>query len=139
VNLVDELLASIYADLPTVDCKRLCGDAYCGPILAFPAERDRMESAGWPVKFHITMPDPSDIKSLRCGYYEPSKQMCRVHAVRPLICRVFGAVQHGLMICPHGCQPSRWLTNDEVQRMLDRISALDGPPQMAPPTWVELR
>ena len=118
-------LAEIYASLPTVPCKRLCG-RYCGPIIAYPSERLAMERLSWPTPFSF------DAIRGRCGYYDNRDgQRCDIHVARPLICRLFGAVLDPRMMCQFGCQPSRWLTNEDVQRLIDELQESDGKPETA--------
>jgi Fe-S-cluster containining protein len=119
-----ELLAEIYAALPKVECRNLCGGAYCGPIVVFAPERAAMERAGWPLPFRYD-------NELTCGFYDAAASRCRVHAARPLICRLFGAVHDARMVCPHGCKVERFVTKEEVQAMLDRLEARFGPPRTA--------
>lgn len=113
-------LRAFYDSLPAVPCRRLCG-AYCGPILVFPIERLRMELAGrGPLVVHLTD------RSATCGYFDPAQSACSVHAVRPLICRLFGAVDDPRMRCPFGCVPDRWVTQAEVDTMIDHLRAVSG-------------
>ena len=41
---------------------------------------------------------------------------CTAYDVRPIICRVFGAVR--ALACPWGCKPQRWMTDREVHDLM---------------------
>lgn len=117
-TILDELLA-MYASVPAVHCQHKCGSGVCGAIIAYPIEIQRMEDlARRPLTFSTA--------TLTCGYYAPIENRCLVYDVRPLICRLYGAVQHHRMRCPFGCVPDRWLSHGDVQTMLDRLEILHG-------------
>jgi Fe-S-cluster containining protein len=119
-TVLDEL-AAIYASLPTIKCQRKCGGT-CGLIVAYPTEKRRMEAAsGRPLTWSL--------QSVTCGYFDSVNRACLVHSVRPLICRLFGVIRDPKMTCPWGCQPDRYLTNSEVQKILNRLQALEGDPE----------
>lgn len=48
---------------------------------------------------------------------------CSVYKHRPLICRLFGVVKK--LQCPFGCEPSRWLSDEEAFKMLEQIRTLE--------------
>jgi hypothetical protein len=110
-------LDALYARLPAIDCRGLCGEA-CGPILLTTVEADRLRRA------HPTRQAPRtrlDGARRRCIYLTPTER-CSVYAVRPLICRVYGLVKR--MSCPFGCVPSAWLTDHAfvaIARELERL------------------
>lgn len=64
--------------------------------------------------------------SLRCPFLV-NEADCSVYPVRPLICHLWGTVR-GVMECPHGCQPDRWLSVDEAWALLEQV----GVPRPAP-------
>lgn len=41
---------------------------------------------------------------------------CTVYSIRPTLCRLWGVVES--MPCPHGCEPERWLTDEEGFKLL---------------------
>jgi uncharacterized protein len=113
VNVLRELRA-IYAELPAVNCQQKCQDC-CGPILASPTEKLRMEVvSGKPLVCHA--------ETATCEYLEDGA--CSVYVVRPLICRLYGAVEK--MRCPFGCLPERWVSDEEVHEFIRRIESIDG-------------
>lgn len=132
----EEQLQAIYAELPTVECKRLC-QAYCGPLVMPRVECVQIEKTGaiftlapissveldehwdWMPKDKLVATIPRE-GSLDCTMlYQNGK--CRVYAKRPLICRIWGMHDSPLMRCPHGCIPDRWLSLKEISGLMKRI------------------
>jgi Fe-S-cluster containining protein len=101
-------LEQIYADVVDVECKGLCADA-CGPIGCTREEADRMRQASG---FGLTVD-----ATLTCGYL--SKGRCSVYAVRPLVCRLYGAAA-GLP-CAFGCTPT--ITEQQAKDLIAEINA----------------
>jgi Fe-S-cluster containining protein len=46
---------------------------------------------------------------------------CSIYSMRPAICRLFGAVDHPMLRCPHGCRPEKYLTDAESRAILKDI------------------
>lgn len=120
----------LYADLPAIKCQRKCWEA-CGPIPSTLAEWQRMaEASGWtgpPVETQIMAGafwapgiEFGPATMLTCPLL--TKGLCSVYAVRPIICRLWGLVKK--MECPHGCKPSRWLTDQEAGYFLQRAMVI---------------
>ena len=101
----DALLDSLYEELPTLECKRLCQEC-CGPVFA--SERE--------IKRTGTTPEPLG-KAMECPLLKDGQ--CSIYAKRPMLCRLWGLVKK--MRCPHGCEPSRWLTDQEAKHYLRLI------------------
>lgn len=117
-----ERLQAVYAELPTLQCKGLCHES-CGPIVA-PLLEWAIASDGrldLRLKRRLTCPLLTDDK--RCSAYEK----------RPLICRIYGMVDNPLMRCEHGCTPSRWLTDEDVDHLFRRVHAIQGSEHFAGP------
>jgi hypothetical protein len=111
---VDAAHAALYARLPALDCRRECAHA-CGPIVATEVEWARIASAtGGPTWGDDTV----------CPHLDRDAALCRAHALRPLICRLWGVVE--TMPCPHGCEPERWLSAAEADALIDEVIALAG-------------
>lgn len=108
-------LEEFYARIPDVACKGLCRD-YCGPIKATPLELARMmaELGGAP---------PPNQHPADCPFLT-GEGRCSVYAARPLICRLFAAVE--ALRCPHGCKPVRYMDEREAQAMKRAIEQLGG-------------
>ncbi len=111
-------LAAIYAEIPAIACKRKCANS-CGLVAQYnlmsPAEARRLS-------WYERIPDPAD--PLRCELLEHGVGLCRVYAMRPVICRLWGVVDVDGMRCPFGCTPERWLTDEESRDILRRVDAI---------------
>lgn len=116
---VDEQLAALYEQVPEINCKGLCADA-CGPIDGGPREKVRMRRAG------VKLPPRHEaVKAMIAseGNYECpalSDGQCSVYDVRPMVCRIWGAVDD--MTCPYGCLPApgqRRLNTAEAVALID--------------------
>lgn len=110
----DVVEAALYADLPDLACQRLCHSA-CGPIVVPAREWERIAHATGGT---------GEGDSLTCPHLDVEAGSCRAHALRPLICRLWGVVE--TMACPWGCVPDRWLSAEEAAALLDRAVALSG-------------
>lgn len=98
----DAELDALYAQVPEIDCKGLCIDS-CGPVEGGHRETVRIRQAG------VRLPDRraavrqmiADGGEYTCPALRNGR--CSVYAVRPMICRIWGASDD--MPCPYGCQP----------------------------------
>jgi hypothetical protein len=104
-----------YSRIPKLNCQRKCQEA-CGPIGMTPLEWRRMGSP-LPViarddsSVFILNPD-----TLSCPVLSQETGLCRSYEQRPVICRLWGVVRS--MACPFGCEPERWLTDEEASRLM---------------------
>lgn len=103
-------LDALYAELPTLACQGRC-QAICGPIRATPAERARI------LRRHHRVLAP-DHTGRACRLLTDGGQ-CAVYADRPMVCRLWGLTPE--MACPHGCEPARWLTDDDVTHYMQAV------------------
>lgn len=104
-------LDRLYAELPTLDCKGLCAES-CGPIVMSRVEWVRItDKVG-----HEPVGGPDLTCPLLAG------ERCTVYDIRPTICRLWGMVP--AMPCPHGCVPSRPLTDLEGYEYLLRAGEI---------------
>lgn len=110
VAIADHLEA-VYRRVPDVKCKGKCAEC-CGPILCGGAEWARIVPLAGAVA--------AIGGDLSCPLLKDGR--CSVYAVRPLICRLWGAVK--AMRCPHGCRPSRWLSDAEARDLLNTVADL---------------
>jgi hypothetical protein len=132
---VAEALETLYASLPRLNCRRLCAEA-CGPIDVSVAEWERMEAALPPIEAGPRF----DVATMSCGFLDLRQGLCRIYAARPLICRLWGLVKR--MRCPHGCEPERWVSDEESGRLFADALRLSGDKMVthAPPAVLrELR
>ena len=87
--------------IPTFRCKPGCHDC-CGPVPTTAAERSRM---GKP---------PEESLPGHCAY--ATEEGCACYEERPLMCRLFGAVEN--LRCPRGCGPPVLLTAEAARMLL---------------------
>lgn len=111
--MTDNELDAIYATLPKLVCQQKCG-SFCGPIKVGPDEWRRLVAAAGAEPSARSL-----FTALRCPFVTAAGT-CSVYDVRPMICRLWGAVR-AVMACPHGCQPSRWLNEDETWALLAKV------------------
>lgn len=104
---------ALYAQIPHVDCKGLCVDA-CGVIEATDAERERLPG--------LPLADDAQARYERDGHYHCPllvAGLCSVYERRPLVCRLYGAVDLPVLVCPFGCTVTpRPLTRDEAAELV---------------------
>lgn len=113
-----ERLRRLYAKLPAIRCKGRCS-ASCGVIVLQQIEYDAISA-----KRAIPATPPG---VLFCPLLRARR--CSAYDVRPLICRLWGLVKSDnreWMRCPHGCKPSRWLSDAEAFALIDEAIAIDG-------------
>jgi Fe-S-cluster containining protein len=111
---MSDSLDRIYRSIPTVACKGLCTEA-CGPLNMSEVERQRIADRG------VDIPTPDVLigsGSLTCPALVDGR--CSVYEVRPLICRLWGAVES--LPCPHGCEVTPGLLMDAGAHALLRRS-----------------
>lgn len=108
----------LYRSVPDVSCKGLCQES-CGPIAMTRWEADRIEARTGEA---VGVVDPD---SLRCPLLTDDGR-CSVYDIRPLICRLYGAVDARLMRCPHGCRPERLLTREESHELMEQAEVAGG-------------
>lgn len=121
----DRVLAELYAQVPDMaDCRGLCHDS-CGPIPTTARERERVAEAGarLPTVYRsLTLID--DDPDWRCPALGDDNR-CTVYDVRPLICRLYGAVEN--MPCAHGCVPvGGYLTREQAAELIRTAEKLTG-------------
>jgi Fe-S-cluster containining protein len=118
-------LDALYAELPSLECRGLCWQA-CGPVDMSPVEKSRIADLG------VTIPGYTREAAERfretgkveaCPALGPFRT-CGVYEARPMICRLWGLTE--TMRCPHGCRPSRELTEAEGYEFLERSRQLGG-------------
>ena len=118
-------IEAIYATIPKVNCKKICGPDYCGPIMMSRLELRRLMER-FPELKPTRVPGLGDVLDGGCATCPllAADGSCGAYDMRPAICRLFGAVMAATMICKHGCQPERWLTDQESAQILRSIRLL---------------
>lgn len=102
----------LYARIPTFHCLPGCSDC-CGPIPFSKWEWKRLK-------------DKRKATELECPYVN-TEDKCDIYSKRPLLCRLFGTVNHPKMVCPHGCGPDKMISQKEAGEMLDTYYKLCKP------------
>lgn len=132
MNALEEV-RRIYQELPEVDCKGLCWNA-CGPIDMSDAEREQIRT-----KYDVEIEPFTQERSQRWAAGErlyctalsfgarDGQMGCAIYEDRPAICRLWGAGE-GEMACPHGCDVSSRLTNEQIMQIVVRVMAAGGAP-----------
>ena len=114
----DRAIDAIYAEIPAIPgCTGACATA-CGPIVMFDAEWDRVKRAS-----------PGGIKpfnrtTFNCPMLSPTGR-CMVYSARPYICRLWGTTP--TLACPEGCEPTKWLNEEEARDIFTRLQEIAGP------------
>ena len=123
MNSANESLERLYRSLPKMRCKGLCHGA-CGPIGMSAAELENMRRAAGDRLLVAPLGNGdvllSNKASLTCPLLKNGR--CSIYDQRPLICRLWGMVKS--MRCPHGCRPSRWLSDTASHALLDAARKL---------------
>ncbi len=96
-------IRKLYERIPSFQCVPGCTDC-CGPV-------------PWAKSEWAQVKDKRKAKSINCCPYASSAG-CDCYEYRPLICRLFGAADHPLLTCPHGCGPKEKLTDSEAREMI---------------------
>jgi hypothetical protein len=108
-EMLDRALAILYAWVPEVACRGLCGYT-CTAIDAGPHERHRVAAAGVVLPLFVEGGDHGNVcPALRDG-------RCSTYEVRPMICRLWGATS--VMPCPHGCERTGDLAPVQVLELI---------------------
>jgi hypothetical protein len=112
VGAAEAELRAIYGSLPRLECRRLCHGS-CGPVV--------MSGLEWGLltETHGARACGGD---LVCPYLERDSGLCGAYALRPLICRLWGATER--LRCEFGCVPERVLSDAEVAALVARVEAL---------------
>jgi Fe-S-cluster containining protein len=119
----DAQLAELYARIPAIpDCDGRCWTS-CGPIDMSDRERQRIGQAG--VRITPYQQALAGVDRFWCDALTGDKR-CAVYELRPLICRIWGAVES--MPCVYGCVPEGgwWLSDMDAYRMIAESQRIGG-------------
>ena len=123
----------VYAAMPRLDCKGLCV-ACCTTFGMTPLEKKRIEARTGtrlitkrlPCATEDTAAGPGvligvhEIVEGQCPLLKDGR--CSIYAIRPTICRLWGMTHR--FQCPHGCEPERWLSDEEAGAIMMKIQQL---------------
>lgn len=119
---IDALLSR----LPSFECKEGCADC-CGPVIVSRLEYTRCIQASGRTAEDVRQQMQRNLKQgiYACPLLDAETKKCSVYAVRPAICRLFGAVK-GELLCPHGYAPesSALLSDEQAQKILRKVEEL---------------
>lgn len=119
------VLREVWDSMPSIECKGLCWES-CSTVPVFPVELKLLtEHAGR----ELATTDLSYAGGRAVGLGEFMKpcpflvmRRCTARDVRPTVCRAFGVVDG--MQCPHGCKPTKFITNKQQFRLFARVESL---------------
>lgn len=117
-------IEAIYARVPTIDCRGLCTNS-CTVVPMSVHEGRRLRKNGTPLPSaeEGLVGLARDFEHYRCPALVDGR--CTVYELRPLICRLYGAVED--MRCEHGCVPDGgFLTTAEARQLIDEITEAGG-------------
>lgn len=108
--------------IPTFTCRTGCHDC-CGLVPFHTAERDRAAALRpleqWEPFGDDTWLPKSALATMRCPFLGAGG--CMIYDKRPIICRLFGAVDTEMMTCPHGCGPALKMTDIQARDMISEV------------------
>jgi Fe-S-cluster containining protein len=106
--------------IPGFACKKGCHDC-CGLVPFTAAEKDRAAAIRpleqWEPFGDTAFVTRSALATMTCPFV--TADGCGIYNDRPMICRLFGAVDAPMLTCPHGCGPARKMTDVAARRMLE--------------------
>ncbi len=97
-----EIHERLYSKIPAFQCRPGCTDC-CGPVPFSKWEWSRIKNK------RLAM-------GIKCPYARDGK--CEIYEQRPLICRLYGAVEDVRLTCPYGCKPEVKLTKAEADKIM---------------------
>jgi Fe-S-cluster containining protein len=131
---MDAELQKLYDQIPAIpDCDGRCWTS-CGPVGMSDRERQRIRQAGYKITpYEQAM---ARIDTFWCEALTEGKR-CAVYELRPMICRLWGAVE-GLP-CVYGCVPEggRRLSDAEGYWLIAESRRIGGSADGLPPATVE--
>lgn len=107
------------ASIPKFDCEPGC-HACCGIVPFNKAECDAAVKVRpleqWEPFGEGAWVPASALVTMSCPFV--SGGCCTVYETRPMVCRLFGAVDHPMMTCPKGCGPKKKITDAKSREIL---------------------
>ena len=115
----------VMGEIPSFTCKPGCHDC-CGIVPFRDAEKariaairpleqwERFDAGSWVLV--------SALQTMSCPFVE--KGRCGIYDHRPMVCRLFGSVDHPMMACPHGCGPKRKITDAKSRKLIAEAGLL---------------
>lgn len=100
----------LYDAIPKFQCISGCNDC-CGPVAY-----SEWEWGSVPEKKN------HNVLCITCPY--STEGGCSIYDKRPLICRLFGAVDTPRLRCPHGAGPKKKMTEAQAEKLMRKYSKL---------------
>ena len=105
--------------IPTFDCKPGCHDC-CGLVPFSESEKQAAQARAPLLAWERFGADSwiasAALQNFTCPFV--GKSGCSIYDIRPKVCRLFGAVDHPMMRCPHGCGPEALLSEAQSRAAL---------------------
>lgn len=125
-------LDALYATLPKMECRRKCQHC-CQSFGMNWLEKRRLQAVAGPLKTRRVPCYTEGLcgeRGVLIGVHEvlegPCPLLkdgaCSAYEQRPFICRVWGLTRK--TACPYGCEPERWLTDEEVFALARKVQQL---------------
>ena len=95
-------IKSMYSQIPGFKCKPGCHDC-CGLVPWAKVEWEQIK-------------DKRNYTTFICPYV--GDKGCDIYEHRPLMCRLFGAVNDALLKCPNGCGPEKKLSRKKAKQLI---------------------
>lgn len=109
--------------IPTFECKPGCG-ACCGIVPFTQPEKERASALRpleqWEPFLNGSFVPMASLETMTCPFR--GKNGCEIYEQRPMVCRLFGSVDHPNMRCPMGCAPKKMLTDAQSRELLARAA-----------------
>lgn len=113
--ITEEELLDIYEKIPHVKCVPGCS-ACCGPIVVGKTELTRIKK--WLKERGMKLKPLH--KDLTCGYAKNGR--CMIYGVRPLLCRLFGAVRDEPRLkCKFVELPENAISAEQANEMMVKV------------------
>jgi Fe-S-cluster containining protein len=105
--------------IPSFTCREGCHEC-CGIVPFSTDERNRVAVSRpleqWEPFVDSSWVPAAALSSFKCPFV--GKDGCSIYELRPMVCRLFGAVDHPMMKCPMGSAPEKLLTDAQSRELL---------------------
>jgi len=109
--------------IPSFECEKGCHGC-CGLVPFNTKERDRVAAIRpmeqWEPFVDGSWVPTAALNTMTCPFL--SNGCCGIYDLRPMVCQLFGAVDHPMMTCPKGCGPAKKLTERQSREMIARAA-----------------
>jgi Fe-S-cluster containining protein len=113
----------IMTKIPSFTCKPGCHGC-CGIVPFTTKERDRVAAIRpmeqWTLFQEGAWVPTASLQTMSCPFLNADG--CGIYEQRPMVCRLFGAVDDPRMTCLHGCGPAKKLTERQSRELIARTA-----------------